>query len=162
MGLYFQEALLPSTRSRIANLTTKIVGWAHPDMIAVRGVSGMVIGAIVAERLGANLIVIRKPGESTHSSYPYAGEFVGNSYVIIDDFIDTGDTVKQILAVMQHESDRRVVKGNLPLSCMGFVGYGESWTVRSRPARQRQCQAAGVKCLINEYENVMFESREND
>ena len=65
------------------------------DAIAVRGCSGMLVGAPVAMKLGKSLIIVRK-NESTHAAWDIEGDIDCNSFIIIDDFILTGDTVKEI------------------------------------------------------------------
>lgn len=68
------------------------------DAIAVRGTSGLLIGAPLAVRLGKNLLVVRKKAAQSHSSYPVEGmlKFKQPKVLIVDDFCETGNTVYQI------------------------------------------------------------------
>lgn len=83
----------------------------HPDLkevdsIAVRGNSGVLVGGIVSAISKKRLILIRKPGETSHTSQrvEFANEYVSGyrtiypeNYVILDDFTETGATVDCIL-----------------------------------------------------------------
>lgn len=84
------------------------------DAIACRGISGLLIAPIVAMRLNKTLIVIRK-GEKTHSKYTVEGDHGAKNYLILDDFIDKGDTVKAITHC--------IFKANPSARCTGFIAY---------------------------------------
>ena len=84
------------------------------DAIACRGVSSMLISPIVAMRLNKSLIVVRK-GEATHSSYIVEGDHGARRYLIIDDFIDSGDTIRAIT--------EEIYDVNKDAQCVGFIAY---------------------------------------
>lgn len=74
------------------------------DTVAVTGVSGM-IGAVVARELNKHLLVVRKMGEPTRQrfcgdkkreTFPLVGT-MGERFVIIDDEIYSGSTIRDIL-----------------------------------------------------------------
>ena len=68
------------------------------DAIACRGVSGLMIAAPVALLLDKPLIVVRKSIEGSHSSFMVEGYLPRRlRYIIIDDFVETGDTIRQII-----------------------------------------------------------------
>lgn len=69
------------------------------DAIAVRGVSGSTVGAAAAFVLGKPLVVVRKPEQSHSRNYVEGLKRVGG-YVIVDDFIDTGATVRKVVEEM--------------------------------------------------------------
>jgi len=69
---------------------------AEFDSIAVRGVSGIVVGAPVALALGRPLVVIRKPTENAHSSRHVNTGQIGAQYVFLDDFVASGATRKAV------------------------------------------------------------------
>lgn len=67
------------------------------DAIAVCGVSGLSIGAILAHLLDKHLVVVRKDSESSHGGrceYPDSNLL---RVLIVDDFVSTGGTVYAIL-----------------------------------------------------------------
>lgn len=75
------------------------------DFILLRGVSGLLVGPTVAMQLGKPFIILRKPNDGSHSQQKFE---TGNldpldadsdfpiSYIIIDDLISTGTTIKSI------------------------------------------------------------------
>lgn len=73
------------------------------DAIAVRGVSGMLIGPIVAYLLRKQLIIVRKPKEeeSTHAYQHVECNLTQGTYVVLDDFVSSGATVKAIVEQMK-------------------------------------------------------------
>lgn len=72
------------------------------DSIAVRGTSGLLVGSPVAMMLGKPLIVVRKPGESSHSSLDveHIGP-VGMRVLFLDDFISSGDTKDAVIEAVE-------------------------------------------------------------
>jgi adenine/guanine phosphoribosyltransferase-like PRPP-binding protein len=73
------------------------------DTIAFSGVSGALIAPLIADRLGKHLTVIRKRPEQerAHSSRPCEGWCDPQAkYIIVDDFLDTGATVRRIWRAM--------------------------------------------------------------
>jgi len=74
----------------------ELLGDVHFDAIAVRGMSGATMGSIVAHLMDKDLFLVRKEGERTHSSRRLEGPNGPCDYVIIDDLISSGETVKTI------------------------------------------------------------------
>lgn len=74
------------------------------DAIAFTGMSGALIAPPVSLKLGKPFIMVRKPYVSGHSEWAVEGDYGAKSYIILDDFMATGETVKrirkQIAAVM--------------------------------------------------------------
>src|ERR1700687_3117266 len=64
--------------------------------------------------LNKTLIVVRK-GEKAHSSYEVEGDHGAKRYLILDDFIDGGDTVR---AIIEH-----IFEANQNARCVGFIAY---------------------------------------
>lgn len=71
------------------------------DAIAVRGVSGLVVGPLLAHTLKKHLIVVRKPSEKadSHADQLIEGPTTDTQirYLIVDDFISNGSTVRKIV-----------------------------------------------------------------
>lgn len=67
------------------------------DTIAVRGISGVLLGSPLAIKLNKNLCVIRKSDGSHSSNNLESGLSCQGRYLIVDDFIETGSTVKAIV-----------------------------------------------------------------
>lgn len=62
------------------------------DTIAYRGMSGCLIAPIVAVAMRKHMIMVRKTGDSTHSDRMVEGNKGAKRYVIVDDFVSTGET----------------------------------------------------------------------
>jgi orotate phosphoribosyltransferase-like protein len=77
------------------------------DAIVVSGLSGIIPGAIVANRLAKQLIVVRKEDEKTHGTdIEGVGERgedfkLGTPYIVLDDFIAGGSTMRRIYGAMR-------------------------------------------------------------
>lgn len=92
------------------------------DTIAVSGVSGITVGSMVAFHLKKRLAIVRKKSDVTHSwitvehspSSKTKGKF--SRYIIIDDLIDSGDTIKRVLDGVAKE------RGD-DAECVGIVLY---------------------------------------
>ena len=73
------------------------------DTIAFRGMSGVLIAPIVAHILKKEIIVVRKSSgrtlsESSHSTHKVEGHIPAKRYVVLDDFISGGSTVREIIS----------------------------------------------------------------
>lgn len=82
----------------------KVIRRKNPfDAIAIRGVSGMAVGFPISLLLKIPLINVRKPGLS-HYLDEVEGTISSKRYLIIDDFIESGNTINHI---------RKVIRSNL-------------------------------------------------
>lgn len=99
------------------------------DAIVVTGVSGITMGSMVAFHLKKRLVIVRKNigGEATHScikvEHTERGKLV--RYIIIDDLIDSGDTVKRIINSIELECGNDV-------KCAGVVLYDKGVRFKDR------------------------------
>ena len=95
---YLREALSPpAARDTIEKAVQEIRPYAAKfDAIAVTGSSGLLIGPTVAYLLQKGVILVRKPGTSTHSSRRVEGDDIYKRYIIVDDLISSGDTIERI------------------------------------------------------------------
>jgi adenine/guanine phosphoribosyltransferase-like PRPP-binding protein len=77
------------------------------EAIAVRGVSGLVVGGAISAYSGIPLAIVRKEGDGSHSDYPieYGDEF--NRYCFVDDFISSGTTLARVIDALK---ERTLVK----------------------------------------------------
>lgn len=78
------------------------------DAIAVRGISGAAVGFAVASNVGLPVILVRKEVDDSHSRAAKDGGLVESTgslevenntirYVIVDDFIENGGTITNIV-----------------------------------------------------------------
>lgn len=78
------------------------------DAIAFRGMSGCLLAAPLAYLTGKTLIMVRKP-EQSHTSLIVEGDKAAKTYVIVDDFISSGQTVKIIVQEVTKFSDAKCI-----------------------------------------------------
>jgi adenine/guanine phosphoribosyltransferase-like PRPP-binding protein len=79
----------------------------HFDSIVVRGNSGVIVGSPVALRLRVPLVVVRKPGEGSHSSHKVINVGnLGDRWLFLDDFISTGRTLRACIEALESYDSR--------------------------------------------------------
>ena len=83
------------------------------DSIACCGVSGLMVVPQIAELLNKNIVVVRK-GEKCYSEFLTEGA-APFQYIILDDLICSGGTVKHIKKTLKEEYSRSI--------CMGVYCY---------------------------------------
>jgi hypothetical protein len=94
----------------------KIANAPYHSAIAVTGISGMMMGPAVAHYAGKNLLVVRKAGENSHSYLSVEGMVPEGEdpefwYVILDDFVNTGETVRTIEEKVGDHFPRALLRG---------------------------------------------------
>jgi hypoxanthine phosphoribosyltransferase len=107
---YFESALKPKEMKKRAKIAKKFLDNFGIDPLYVlgRGVSGILALPVFAEVLNAKIAVSRKQGDSSHAGQDRIEcacrmDFFGSgSYVVVDDFCETGKT---ILEMMKHMGD---------------------------------------------------------
>lgn len=82
-------------RAKVSRVVQKLKHYTNEfDAIAFRGISGALIAPAVALSLGKDVIVVRKD-ESRHSTLRVEGVRC-ERYIIVDDFVENGDTISAI------------------------------------------------------------------
>lgn len=104
---YIRDAISPETRHACVGWLEKMCQEFKPDMIAVRGVSGCIMGNLISYATGIPLCIIRKD-DGNHSGLDIEVDWdfrakPGPSYVIIDDLIASGTTVRTINNTLTRE-----------------------------------------------------------
>jgi adenine/guanine phosphoribosyltransferase-like PRPP-binding protein len=84
------------------------------DSIVCCGLSGSLVGPEVARKLKKNLILVRKKEPSHGSTIEYDWEVKVKKYVILDDLVESGKTVKYLQKVMKQFPES---------SCQGVFFY---------------------------------------
>ena len=84
------------------------------DSIACCGVSGMMVVPQIAELLNKNIVVVRKGGDKCYSAFLTEGANPFR-YIILDDLICSGSTIKHIKKTIKNEYARS--------SCIGAYCY---------------------------------------
>lgn len=83
-------------RKRIALAGRALAGYDF-DSIAFRGVSGTILGAPIALLMNKEMVLVRKDGDDTHSGYRVEGNRNVLRYIIVDDFVSSGHTGREIV-----------------------------------------------------------------
>lgn len=123
---YFWPALVPETRNQLlADAIDALRGDDVPDFdgFVVRGVSGVVFGAMLALVFDRPLVVVRKEDDhTTHSSKKVEGQALGGRYIFVDDFISSGATVRATQRAL--EAQRGDAEGSPRVGCIvGILLY---------------------------------------
>lgn len=84
------------------------------DTIVFTGVSGAAVGFPLSLQLKIPTLCIRK--ELSHFGYRPEGNYGVKNFIIVDDFIDSGQTIRYII--------RNVTRINLHAKCVGIFLYG--------------------------------------
>lgn len=87
----------------------------NADAVVVRGGSGVVFGGALLMVSDIKVIVARKPGEQSHSTAIEVcggGSLTVHRYIVLDDFVSSGGTVKGIMDDMGQQAE-----------CVGVIEY---------------------------------------
>lgn len=124
---YLNGVLTPRGLRAAVRRTTKLIReTAIPfEAIAFTGVSGALVGAPVALRLGKYPIVVRKPSDGSHSQYEVEGVTGEFRYAIVDDFIASGSTIRRIIDQVKMHREQA--------ECVAVFLW--NWEERGRPFR---------------------------
>jgi orotate phosphoribosyltransferase len=111
---------LPLTPQRIKESVTAAVKLfrgvkTRYTFIVCSGYSGVLIAPHVVLAVNKELIIVRKSAQNTHGMLVEQHNIRGKDYIILDDFIQTGDTVRRIIEILQKEKPH--------LKCVGIVAY---------------------------------------
>lgn len=94
---YFGAAFDPHKRDAAIEFVRDARERMAFDTVVVTGISGVVMGGLIAHALGLNLLIVRKEDDlSTHSWTRVEGT-LGQRWAFLDDFIETGDTRARVI-----------------------------------------------------------------
>lgn len=128
-----------TTVKRIAAALPDLMEDAAADFIAVTGKSGIAVAfALHLLVPNLNIVVVRK-GEFTHGAEIEGSTGNGTRYLFLDDLIDSGSTIRRVLATLNREG----------MECAGAVVYahgaGSSYREHLMPAHSE------IKTVITVY-----------
>jgi orotate phosphoribosyltransferase-like protein len=81
------------------------------DAILVTGVSGIIMGSIVARLLRKHLTIVRKSNDGSHSTYFVENFRANSSYIFLDDLIASGETYYNVKKSFDACKDKRFLYG---------------------------------------------------
>ena len=73
------------------------------EAIAFTGTSGAALAYPLSYLLGVPLICVRKSTRDNHFGYKIEGCMTADTYIIVDDFIESGSTIKKIRKSVESE-----------------------------------------------------------
>ncbi|WP_066904093.1 phosphoribosyltransferase [Mycolicibacterium houstonense] len=91
------------------------------DTLVGTGLSGTIAVVDLARRLGKHYLVVRKANDNTHSVYSAEGR-LGQRWLFVDDFIDTGRTLGRVYDKITDLTD-----GEFEAELVGIYEYKYGW-----------------------------------
>ena len=109
--------MVMATAKKVRSLKKKL----HFDAIAFTGMIGAAMAYTVSVSTGIPLIAVRKTKKGSHCNMMVEGscKIAVRSYIIIDDFIGTGSTIRQI----KKKIKASCIYGQAVPECVGVVLY---------------------------------------
>ena len=105
------------------------------DVLAFRGNSGAGVCYALAYKYGWNICCMRKPAEKSHGQMVEASIHF-DSYLIVDDFMSSGSTVRGMIEDMHDEVKRA--------RCVGVLLYSQAAPRRIVPLDSERVVAYGM------------------
>jgi len=131
---YMSEALQREQIDQAVDTCLAVLEKKRFDTIAFRGMSGALIAPIVAHSMKKEIIVVRKETkEEGHSHHKVEGHLAARKYVILDDFIQGGGTVREIVSrVKDFTSVAEIVGG------VFYAQFNTPWYT-AKALKERTC-----------------------
>lgn len=136
---YHDVAFEHAQRAKIVQKVEKIVA-TYPKKVGIvcTGLSGILIGVTVASEMKRAFAIVRKAGEKSHADYEVEG-YKMDEYIVVDDFLVTGDTIKRIIRKMNERNDS---------TCRAIILYrGKSYGRGNVPTFEYDNQKAKIHAL---------------
>ncbi len=125
---YLMDVVNPENAPKVLNTLIKYIKSSKVqfDTIICRGTSGLLAAPYVAMKMKKHLIIVRK-SDGNHASVATEGYRNPQRYIIIDDFIATGNTVRIIIKTIEEN-----FRNNNP-KCVAIFCYrscGDKFTLK--------------------------------
>lgn len=108
---YMKIALRPDRLKRRLKTIKSALRKHKFDSIAFTGHSGSLLAAPIALYLNKELIMVRKLRKDSHSKIPVEGYKASKRYIIIDDLVSSGSTVKNVYKKVKKFAPKAVCLG---------------------------------------------------
>lgn len=120
---YLSEVYDPQTLRELAERTAQQVKnirvGAPFDALAFTGLSGAALSFPVSLLANVPLLAVRKDGDGTHASTSLEGPIKVNTYMILDDLVASGNTVRRIVA--------KIAEKRPHARCVGILMWNDGW-----------------------------------
>lgn len=97
------------------------------DSIAFIGMSGALLAPTLAYVMNKELIALRKQPSNSHSFHSIEGYAATKKYIVVDDFICTGETLRDVIKRMKDFAPQAEFVGTYMYSDHRFVQSGALW-----------------------------------
>lgn len=122
---YLDVAIQTKEYKRAKPKAMKILRKHEFESIAFRGMSGALLAVPLIHSLRKTMLMCRKPEDTTHSydgktqrTGRVEGDRAVKRYVIVDDFVASGTTVREIVAAVKLFAPEAECIGVLEMRCM--------------------------------------------
>ena len=127
-AIQFNTTSLRETVQRLSLAVPKMMRDLEADAIVVTGKSGISLAFALKMLIDVPVVVVRKKGENSHGSSIEGDGFTDvQKYIVLDDFVSSGATVRQI----QQDMYDRAAVCNGHVVCVGVLEYHNyegNWT----------------------------------
>lgn len=118
----------PRELRRVVNLIVAEIGKLNPPprFLAVRGTSGTAIGGAVSLVSDLPLVVVRKDEDDSHAKHygiVQGMHGTGGYYVIVDDLVDSGNTVQAIASAVKWDHESYTHADHARTECIAVILY---------------------------------------
>lgn len=110
--------LNPSTLRQKLVLAQQVLEDYEFDTFAFMGMSGAFVGPALAVAMDKQMILVRKPGDNSHTFHRVEGNKEAQRYIIVDDFTASGDTKRTIIQAVRNFAPDANYLGLLEVSCL--------------------------------------------
>lgn len=118
-GGYLWNFMQPALLRDIIDQAAEAIRGYNYDAVAFTGMSGALIGPGIAMRSGKTFIMVRKEGQSEHTSCLVEGDLAARRYIIVDDFIASGGTYARMRQAISLAMPEAECLGLLPVKEVG-------------------------------------------
>ncbi len=118
---YLEDIINPGKFAAALDRAARALSAVEFDSIAATGLSGIVFAAALSVKIGKPAIYVRKlETPHTHSSRTVEGPDSIYSFVIVDDFVSTGATVRRIVGAVAGQYGESA-------KCVGVYAYTKDY-----------------------------------
>lgn len=123
-GGYMQNAF--KTMEQLRREAEPVLSGEKFDTMVGTGLSGALVVPRLAEAFGVHWLIVRKPGDGSHSNHQAEGT-LGRRWIFVDDFVSTGNTWKRVMASMAGIDPSAAYAGTYSYRDRLLVLPGEGW-----------------------------------
>jgi hypothetical protein len=155
-GSYIEPVLDHEKRKEVVplilNIIEKIQLTQEIGAIACMGASGLGLAPIISWLTGLPLLIVDKDDEASHSETMVRGGANSSSYIILDDFIESGRNLCHIKYCIEDELNCDNDRG-LETNCIGVILYASRQSVHYITDEERYNYLADIPIWGIKYDN---------